>query len=184
MLMFQKQILSTTSLTSNHGCFLTCTNCIITLTITSSDSQETLYRSCGKCITRNGMNRNGNRQHVASSFSRYWINKSQEFCDHIVFHPCMYVELSWESSKPTLNRLDFDKLTLHASQYRVRCGISETSQKWWIDHLQHLKAICSGDSQAEPTPTWPLNVLREAAQRQNHVLPADNTGGVLMILIV
>ena len=78
--------------------------------------------------------------------------------------------------KPSLDRLDIDKLSMHASQYRVRCGISEEAQKWWLDHIQYLREFCSPENQ-QPLIVWPLKQLG-AADRDEQDLEGSTEHGL------
>lgn len=71
--------------------------------------------------------------------------------------------------EPSLDRLDFKKLSAHASCYRQKAGISEEDQAWWIGYLDTLQKFCQNYSQTE-LPIWPLQQLAARIRTQ----PAPN----------
>ena len=78
------------------------------------------------------------------------------------YHKQSFPDDSPNLAQPTLDRLDFHKLSMPAGQYRTRCGISEASQKWWIEFLEHLQQFCYQENQ-HSTPIWPMQQLIEKA---------------------
>ena len=77
--------------------------------------------------------------------------------------------------KPSLDRLDYKKLSAHAKQYRLKCGISEEAQRWWIKYLQDLQTIVSKYPNQTP-PQWPIQHLVGMAQHKDKDPRASSTG--------
>ena len=72
---------------------------------------------------------------------------------------------------PSVERIDYKKLSIHAKQCRQRCGISEEAQRWWLDYLDSLKNSNS-ESHSESATKWPLTELieRTKAKDSEHLL--------------
>jgi hypothetical protein len=61
--------------------------------------------------------------------------------------------------KPSLDRLDFTKLSAHARCYRQKAGISEEDQAWWMGYLDSLEGFCQNYRTQSALPIWPLEQL-------------------------
>ena len=71
---------------------------------------------------------------------------------------------------------------MHASQYRVRCGISEEAQKWWLDHIQYLRKFCCRETQ-QPLTVWPLEQLGAADADEQDLEESTQQGSSLPLTI-
>lgn len=49
---------------------------------------------------------------------------------------------------------------MHSAQYRIRCGISEEAQRWWLEHIKHIMEFCAQENPIT-SHVWPLNQLAE-----------------------
>lgn len=75
------------------------------------------------------------------------------------------------------------KLKLHAQQYQKKCGVSETSQRWWNKYLKDLENATSSYN-AQELPMWPLQEIKEGknTQANTHEMSQGNYCGHLMDL--
>ena len=88
----------------------------------------------------------------------------------LLYRICCLYSQSYPSGSPDrispsvhVDKLDFQKLSAHAKQYRQKCGISETAQQWWNDYLPKLQQKCSDHQDA----IWPLQDLIDCARRSS-----------------
>ena len=71
---------------------------------------------------------------------------------------------------PSLEKLDFTKLTNHAKQYRQKCGISEEAQTWWNNFLPELKDTCT-NYLTQQLPEWPVPEITNAVIHAERLQP-------------
>lgn len=71
---------------------------------------------------------------------------------------------------PSLEKLDFTKLTNHAKQYRQKCGISEEAQTWWNNFLPELKDTCTNYNMQQ-LPEWPIPEITNAVAHAERLQP-------------